>query len=144
MEAAVCEETLVVWVGAGTRLRIRKFDVAKDSSFISLEDATKEAYGAARGTQVAHAAETMNANGVLAWFTFYYHTKGITIYGNVRNSTKIEPVLFRHVEIKLENDRLIGKEAYGDLIWENMQVKKSDHARLLTMLQEHAKELPNR
>ena len=29
----------------------------------------------------------------------------------------------------MENDGLIGKEIYGDLIWEHMQVKKSDHAR---------------
>lgn len=143
MEASVCEERVVVWVGAGTRLRIRKFDTATDSGFIKLEDATKEAYGAARGNPVGLAAEKMNTNGVLAWFAFYYHTNQIPVYGNVRNSTKFEPVLFRHIDIKLENDRLIGKEVYGDLIWENMQVKKSDHAKLLAMLEEHAKSLGN-
>ena len=124
MGAAFREEKVVVWVGAGTRLRIRKFDAVKDDGFISLEDATKQAYGAARGTRVGSAAETMNKNGVLVWFAFYYHTMEIPIYGNVRNSTKFEPVLFRNIDIKMESDKMIGKEIYGDLIWENMQVTR--------------------
>jgi hypothetical protein len=83
----------------------------------------------------------MNTNGVLAWFAYYYHTQGIPVYGNVRNSNRIEPVLFRHVDIKMENDKLIGKEIYSDLIWENMQVRKSDHALLLQKLRDHARAL---
>jgi hypothetical protein len=41
----------------------------------------------------------------------------------------------------MENDRLVGKEIYGDLIWENMQVKNSDHGRLLQILRDHARAL---
>jgi hypothetical protein len=137
-----CEERVAIWVGAGTRLRIRKYEGATDqAAYISLEEATKEAYGVARSTDIGRTAEAMNTNGVLAWFAWYYHTKEIPVYGNVRNSTRIEPVLFRNTDIKLENDKLIAKEIYGDLIWENMKVKRSDHARLLAILREHARTL---
>ena len=105
------------------------------------EDAVREAYGAARNTDIGRSAEKMNTNGVLAWFAYYYHTHEIPVYGNVRNSTRVEPVLFRNIDIKMENDGLIGKEIYGDLIWEHMQVKKSDHARLLKILRDHARAL---
>jgi hypothetical protein len=140
--SAYREEKFVVWVGAGTRLRIRKYENTTDQpAYISFEDATKEAYGAARNTDIGRSAETMNTNGVLAWFAWYYHTQGIPIYGNVRNSTRVEPVLFRNTDIKMENDRLIAKEIHGGLIWENMQVKKTDHARLLGILRDHARTL---
>jgi hypothetical protein len=140
--AGFCEEKVVIWVGAGTRLRIRKYEGATDqAAYISFEEATKEAYGVARNTDIGRSAETMNTNGVLAWFAWYYHTKEISVYGNVRNSTRTEPVLFRNTDIKRENDKLIAKEIYGDLIWENMKVKRSDHARLLAMLREHARAL---
>ncbi len=139
--AAYCEEKVVVWVGAGTRLRIRRYEHGDDTTFIPLETAAKEAYGAGRHTDIGSAAEKMNTNGVLAWFAYYYHTQEIPVYGNVRNSTRVEPVLFRNIDIKMENDRLIGKEIYGDLIWENMQVKNSDHGRLLQILRDHARAL---
>jgi hypothetical protein len=139
--SAYCEEKVVVWVGAGTRLRIRKYELGDEAEFIPLEIATREAYGAARNTEIGRAAETMNTNGVPSWFAWYYHTKEIPVYGNVRNSALREPVLFRNVDIKMENDKLIAKEIYGDLIWENMCVKKTDHARLLRQLREHANSL---
>lgn len=141
---AFCEERVVVWVGAGTRLRIRKYEGGEDQpAYISFEDATKEAYGAARNTDIGRSAETMNKNGVLAWFGWYYHTQSIPVYGNVRNSTRIEPVLFRNTDIKMENDRLIAKEIYGSVVWENMKVKEKDHARLLGILHDHARALKN-
>ena len=140
--SAYCEERVVVWVGAGTRLRIRKYESSSDQpAYIPLEDATKEAYGAARDTDIGRSAEKMNTNGVLAWFAYYYHTQEIPVYGNVRNSTRVEPVLFRNTDIKLEKDRLIAREIYGDLIWENMQVRKTDHARLLGIIRDHARAL---
>jgi len=99
--SAYCEEKIVVWVGAGTRLRIRKYQPDDGQpAFISLEEGTREAYGAAPNTDIGLSAEKMNTNGVLAWFAWYYHTQGITVYGNVRNSTRVEPVLFRNVDIK--------------------------------------------
>jgi hypothetical protein len=106
-----------------------------------LENATSEAYGAARNTDIGLAAERMNTNGVAAWFTYYYQTQGIPIYGNVRHSTRIEPVVFKNIDIKVENNKLVGKEINGALIWENLQVKKSDQKRLLKILKEHAKAL---
>jgi hypothetical protein len=140
--SAYCEEKVVVWVGAGTRLRIRKYEGSiNQGEYVSLENATREAYGAARNTDIGLSAERMNTNGVLAWFAHYYHVQGIPVYGNVRDSTRVEPVLFRHVDIKMENDKLIGKEIYSDLSWENMQVKKSDHARLLKILRDHTRAL---
>jgi hypothetical protein len=141
IEAAACEEQVVVWVGAGTRLRIRKFEASEDADYIGLEEATREAYGAARGTAIGEAAEKLNSNGVLAWFAFYYHTREIPVFGNVRDSSKFEPVLFRNIEIKLEDGKLIGREIYGDLVWENMKVKKRDQLRLLALLKEHANDL---
>lgn len=139
--AAFCEEKIVVWVGAGTRLRIRKYEEGDQAAFIPLEVATMEAYGVARATDIGKSAEGMNTNGVLAWFTYYYHTKGIPIYGNVRNSTRVEPVLFRHIDVKMENDKIIGKENCSDLVWENMKVRKPDHEKLLSLLRVHAREL---
>jgi hypothetical protein len=137
-----CEERIVVWVGAGTRLRIRKYEsTTGQPAYISLEDATREAYGAARNTDIGQSAELMNTNGLLAWFAWYYHTQEIPVYGNVRNSTRVEPVLFRNTDVKMENGRLIAKEIYGSLIWENMQVRKTDHARLLGIIQDHARTL---
>jgi hypothetical protein len=113
--------------------------------FMSLEDATSAAYGAARNTDIGYAAETMNTNGVLAWFAYYYDTQGISIYGNVRNSTRVELLpSSKFIDIKVEKNRLIGKEHNGALIWENLQVKQSDHAKLLRKLQEHAKNLSDR
>jgi hypothetical protein len=109
--------------------------------FMSLEDATSAAYGAARNTDIGYAAETLNTNGVLAWFA----TQGIPIYGNVRNSTRLEPLPpLKTIDIKLENNKLIGKEHSGSLIWENLRVKNSDHAKLLQILEVHAKTLSNR
>jgi len=140
--SAYYEVKVVVWVGAGTRLRIRKYEGGSDQTeYMLFEDAVREAYGAARNTDIGRSAEKMNTNGVLAWFAYYYHTHEIPVYGNVRNSTRVEPVLFRNIDIKMENDGLIGKEIYGDLIWEHMQVKKSDHARLLKILRDHARAL---
>ena len=137
--SAYYEVKVVVWVGAGTRLRIRKYEGGSDQTeYMLFEDAVREAYGAARNTDIGRSAEKMNTNGVLAWFAYYYHTHEIPVYGNVRNSTRVEPVLFRNIDIKMENDGLIGKEIYGDLIWEHMQVKKSDHARLLKILRDRA------
>ena len=40
--------------------------------------------------------------------------------------------------------KLIGKEHSGSLIWENLEVTNSDHAKLLQNLKEHAKQLSNR
>jgi hypothetical protein len=131
--AAFCEERVVVWVGAGTRLRIRKYEQGDRGAFIPLEAATKEAYGVARNTDFGLAAER-DEGGALTWFTRCYHEKGIPICGNVRNSTRIEPVLFRNVHIEIENEKLICKEIYGPIIWENMKVKKTDHERLLSIL----------
>jgi hypothetical protein len=140
--SAFCEEKIVVWVGAGTRLRIRKYQPDDGQPpFISLEEAIREAHGAARNTDIGLSAEKMNTKGVLTWFAWYYHTRGIPVYGNVRNSTRVEPVLFRNVDIKMENSRLIAKEIHGDLIWENMQVRKTDQARLLGIIQDHARAL---
>ena len=114
--SAFCEAKVVIWAGAGTRLRIRKYDPNNDElADIPLEVAAQEAYGAARNTEIGLAAEKMNTNGVLAWFAYYYHTKGIPVFGNIRNSTRIEPVLFRNVDIKQEDGKLIGKEIYSDL-----------------------------
>jgi hypothetical protein len=79
--ARFCEEKLVVWVGAGTRLRIRKYEGPNEDLFIPLEQAAKEAYGASRNTDVGLAAETMNTNGVLAWFAYYYHVQQIPFMG---------------------------------------------------------------
>jgi hypothetical protein len=119
----------------------RRLTKPATAEFISLENATSEAYGAARNTDIGLAAERMNTNGVAAWFTYYYQTQGIPIYGNVRNSTRIERVVFKNIDIKVENDKLVGKEIHGTLIWENLQVKKSDQKRLLKTLKEHAKAL---
>jgi hypothetical protein len=142
IDAAVCEQRVIVWVGAGTRLRIRKHEGYRDqAAYMPLEDAVQEAYGAARNTDIGRSAEKMNTNGVLAWFAYYYHTQEIPVFGNVRSSTRVEPVLFRNIDIKMEKDKLIAKEIYGDVIWENMQVKKSDHERLLGILRDHARAL---
>jgi hypothetical protein len=119
----------------------RRLRATGNGEFISLESATSEAYGAARNTDIGLAAEKMNTNGVLAWFTYYYHTQGIPIYGNVRNSTRVEPVSFKNIDIKVESNKLVGKEIYGALIWENLQVRKSDQKRLLKMLKQHAQAL---
>ena len=113
--------------------------------FMSLEEATSAAYGSARNTDIGCAAEKMNTNGVSARFAYYYDTQGIPIYGNVRNSTRVErlPPL-KTMDIKVESDKLIGKEHSGSLIWENLEVTNSDHAKLLQKLKEHAKQLSNR
>jgi hypothetical protein len=140
--AAYCEEKVVVWAGAGTRLRIRKYESASGKpEYIALEDATREAYGSVRKTDIGLSAEKLNSNGVLAWFAHYYHDHEIPIYGNVRNSTRVEPVLFRNIDVKMEDGKLIAQEIYGDVIWENMQVTNSDHGRLLKYLRDHARAL---
>jgi hypothetical protein len=139
-----CAAGLLVWPWL-LRL-IRRFrPLTGKPEFMSLEDATSAAYGAARNTDIGYAAETMNTNGVLAWFAYYYDTQGIPIYGNVRNSARAErlPPL-KTMDIKVESDKLIGREHSGSLIWENLEVTNSDHAKLLQKLKEHATQLSNR
>ena len=143
METSICEVKVVVWVGAGTRLRIKKFEGSTENLFIPLEDATEETYGLARRTDLGEAAERDNTNGPLAWFAYYYHVQGIPVFGNVRNSARTEPVLFRHVDIAIDNGKLIAKERYSDLVWENLKVRNSDQARMRQIALDHAKALTN-
>jgi hypothetical protein len=117
------------------------FNKASHRRIYLVGECDKRSLRAARNTDIGLAAERMNTNGVAAWFTYYYQTQGIPIYGNVRNSTRIEPVVFKNIDIKVANDKLVGKEIHGALIWENLQVKKSDQKRLLKILKEHARAL---
>jgi hypothetical protein len=142
METSVCEAKVVVWVGAGTRLRIRKFEGSTDDLFIPLEDAASETYGLSRHSDIGGQAEK-SSTGPLTWFAWYYHVRNIPIFGNVRNSDRIEPVLFRNADISTENRKLIVKERYSDLVWENLKVRNADQARMRQIAVDHARELAN-
>jgi hypothetical protein len=114
---------------------------ATEEEFIPLEEATSQIYGATRNTELGKSAETMNTNGVLVWYAWYLHTKEIPIYGNVRNSTRREPVQFENLDLKMEGTHIVGKKIYGDLIWENMCVGKSDLAAAIKAAIKHAGDL---
>jgi hypothetical protein len=105
---------------------VSNFSWPWETADISLFAAVTEAYGSTRGTSVSEMAEH-TSDSPLFWYIYYFDgVAKIPIYGNLRFSPKRERVELNNYTPELIGNRIILKERYGNKIWENLCVKRSD------------------